>query len=653
MAERRLHGLQRVLGVNALFSTAYGNVGSSIYYALGLVASLALGLTPVVFVITGFIFYLTAATYAEATAMYPEAGGSSSFARHAFNEFWSFFAAWAQMLNYTITIAISAFFVPHYLGGVLGVEALRGAPTDVFFGMGVVVVLALVNVRGAEESAGVNIALAVTDFLTQLLLVIVGAVLVFSPSTLIDNVQLGVAPTWKDFFLAIPVGMIAYTGIETISNMAEEAKDETKTIPAAIHRVVIAVFAIYATLPAVALSALPVFTATPDSLAVTSGEAQPGDHVTLLGLTEKAGGFAGDPILGVVKQINLGFMQAPGEIYVGLLAATILFIATNAGIIGVSRLVYSMGLHRQVPDRLRQLHPKYGTPWIGILLFGAIACVAMIPGKAEFLGNMYAFGAMLSFTIAHVSVIRLRLTQPDVHRPYTGPGNIAFRGRTLPIFAVVGGIGTGMAFLVVTFLHLDVAAAGIAWLALGMTIYPIYRRRQGLDLTTTTKIAVPQPVTDREAEYESVLVALDASRPYAPGALATAVKLAARRRRGIYVLVTIPVPQTSPLNAELPEQELAAQAMIEQARLQGGRRVTGRTQKVRAGAAGTVIVEAATAIRARAIVLPLPPRTGAGTVFGKTVETVLAKRPCRVIIQSDPATVAPKAAASTLSGAPS
>src|SRR4029077_259228 len=183
MAERRLHGLQRVLGVNALFSTAYGNVGSSIYYALGLVASFALGLTPVVFVITGFIFWLTASTYAEATAMYPEAGGSSSFARRAFNEFWSFFAAWAQMLNYTITIAISAFFVPHYLGGLFW-EPLRSSPGDVIFGIGVVIVLSAINIVGVKESAGVNVTLALLDFATQLLLVLVGAILVFSPSIL-------------------------------------------------------------------------------------------------------------------------------------------------------------------------------------------------------------------------------------------------------------------------------------------------------------------------------------------------------------------------------------------------------------------------------------------------------------------------------------
>src|SRR5918996_1744937 len=275
MARRRLEGLERVLGVNALFSTAYGNVGSSIYYALGLVAFFALGLTPLVFVITGIFFFCTAATYAEATAMYPEAGGSSSFARRAFNEFVSFFAAWAQMLNYTITVAISAFFVPHYIGGLFW-EPLRSAPGDIIFGAAVIAVLVAVNVVGIKESAGLNILLAVIDFLTQLLLVIVGAALVFSPEVLAANVILGEAPTWTNFILAIPIGMIAYTGIETISNMAEEAKDERTTIPAAIGRVRLAVYAIFFTLPAGALSALP----------VTFNE-RTGEYQTLLGLPEE------------------------------------------------------------------------------------------------------------------------------------------------------------------------------------------------------------------------------------------------------------------------------------------------------------------------------------------------------------------------------
>src|SRR3954451_17413262 len=292
MAERRLHGLQRVLGTNALFATAYGNVGSSIYYALGLVASYALGLTPLVFIITGIFFYMTAAAYAEATAMYPEAGGSSSFARRAVNEFWSFFAAWAGMPTSPIPVSTSAFFVPHYIGGLFW-PALRHSPGDIVGGAIVIAVLSLVNVRGVKESTGVNVALAMVDFATQLLLVVIGVVVVFDPQVLVNNVEWGIAPTWSDFLLAIPIGMLAYTGIETISNMAEEAKNEAVTIPASIARVRLAVFAIYFTLPAVALSALPVKTATAGSEVVTSGAVDVGQHYTLLGLTEEQGGFAG------------------------------------------------------------------------------------------------------------------------------------------------------------------------------------------------------------------------------------------------------------------------------------------------------------------------------------------------------------------------
>jgi APA family basic amino acid/polyamine antiporter len=622
MARRRLEGLERVLGVNALFSTAYGNVGSSIYYALGLVASYALGLTPIVFVITGVFFFFTAATYAEATAMFPEAGGSSSFARRAFNEFFSFFAAWGQMLNYIITVAISAFFVPHYIGGLFW-GALRHGPADIIAGGLIVALLAAINVLGAKESAGLNIFLAVTDFLTQLLLVIIGAVLVLSPSTLASNVHLGLAPTWTDFILAIPVGMIAYTGIETISNMAEEAKDEATTIPAAIARVRLAVFAIYFTLPAVALSALPV-TRTPS-----------GEYVTKLGLPEDQGGFSGDPILGVVKQINLGPLQSAGELYVGLLAATILFIATNAGMIGVSRLVYSMGIHRQLPDALRRLHPRFRTPWIGIIVFGGVAILTILPGQATFLGNMYAFGAMLSFTIAHVSVIRLRMTRPDAPRPYRGPGNVRFRGFDLPLFAVFGGMATAAAFVVVTVLNPEVAIAGCGWLALGLIVYLAYRRQQGLDLTSTHKVAIPQPVVDHEAEYDSVLVPLSDGN-YDETVVATAAKLAVRRRRGIHVLSLVTVPNALAINAPMDEAESAAHSLIEQAKVQGGRRVSGHVERIRAGQAGRRIVEEAADMRAAAIVMPLPRRIGGASLFGKTLETVLAERPCRVVIESTP-----------------
>src|SRR2546427_12263744 len=253
---RQATGLERVLGAPALFATVYGNVGSSIYYALGVTAVFALGLTPLVFVIAGVIFAATAATYAEGTVRYPEAGGSSSFARHGFNELVSFGAAWAQMLVYIVTVSTSAFFVPHYLS--IFWEPLKQNPWDIIGGATVIVVLVALNIVGIQESARLNIVLAVIDFATQLLLVLLGFFLILSPSTLVHNVHLGSAPTWGDFFLAIPVGMIAYTGIETVSNLAEEARDPVRSIPASIRFVALAVFAIYFTLPAIALSALPV-----------------------------------------------------------------------------------------------------------------------------------------------------------------------------------------------------------------------------------------------------------------------------------------------------------------------------------------------------------------------------------------------------------
>src|SRR3984885_12540437 len=334
MAQRipRDESLSRVHGVGALFSAAYGNVGSSIYYALGVTAAFALGLTPVPLSLSGLISPPPAAPSAEATVMYPEAGGSSSFARHAFNEMVSFIAAWGQMLNYTITVAISAFFVPHYLA--VFWPWLGDSPGDIIGGAALIVGLALINIRGTEESAKLNLILAIADLATQVVLVGIGIVLVLSPQVLVDNVHLGVAPTWSDFALGIAVGMIAYTGIETISNMAEEAKDASRTVPRAAGLVVAAVLGLYLLIPIVALSAMPVV-----HDAVGNG------YHTALGTK-----YADDPILGIVE--NLGLSNGPTEIlryYVGILAAVILLIATNAGLIGVSRLTYSMGQHRQGP----------------------------------------------------------------------------------------------------------------------------------------------------------------------------------------------------------------------------------------------------------------------------------------------------------------
>jgi basic amino acid/polyamine antiporter, APA family len=619
MAQRipRDESLSRVHGVGALFSAAYGNVGSSIYYALGVTAAFALGLTPVAFVIAGLIFAATAATYAEATVMYPEAGGSSSFARHAFNELISFIAAWGQMLNYVITVAISAYFVPHYLA--VFWEPLGHGPGDIIAGAVLIVALAALNIRGSQESARLNLVLAVADLATQVVLVAIGVFLVLSPETLVDNVQLGVAPTWSDFALGIAVGMIAYTGIETISNMAEEARDAARTIPRSVGLTVAAVLALYLLIPVVALSAMPV---TQDAA---------GQFTTALG-TE----FAGDPILGIVENLGLGHgLTEVLRFYVGILAAVILLIATNAGMIGVSRLTYSMGQHRQLPEGLRQVHPRYRTPYIAILVFAVVAIITLLPGETDFLATMYSFGAMLSFTIAHVAVIQLRRRNSTGERLWKPPLNFQAFGVELPLTAVLGGLGTFAAWIVVMALNPRTLAVGLGWMALGIAVYVLYRRSQRLPLTETVKVVTPEPLGVEEIEYRSVLVGFEDDESFSEEMVATAIKLASRRRRGVHVHSMLTVPTHLPLDADMSEREAEAQSKVEQARLIGGQRVTGHVERVRPGQAGYSIAGEAKLINAAAVVVGLRYRNGK-PLYNKTLETVLGERPCRVIVVSDP-----------------
>jgi basic amino acid/polyamine antiporter, APA family len=461
---RQPEGLQRVLGANALFATVYGNVGSSIYYALGVTAVFALGLTPLVFLIAGVIFLMTTMTYAEGTVRFPEAGGSSSFARHAFNEVVSFGAAWAQMLNYVITISISAFFVPHYLS--IFWNPLKTNPWDIIVGAAVIVALVILNIVGIQEAAKLNIGLAVIDFATQLLLVVLGFALIFSPHVLSANVHWGVAPTWSKLILAVPVAMIAYTGIETVSNLAEEARDPARNVPRAYAMTVVAVFAIYFTLPSIALTALPVH--------------KVGDKFQTLLAQPPPNGFQNDPVLGLVEHLGItSHVLLTGlKVYVGILASTILLIATNAGVIGASRITYAMAHYRQLPQIFRRVHPRFNTPYIALIFFaGIVSIITLLPGKVSFLGTMYSFGAMLSFTIAHISITILRHRDPEVELVFRGRPNLRIGRVDWPLFAIIGGLATGLAWLSIIIETPDTRYVGLGWLALGFVMYAVYRRR--------------------------------------------------------------------------------------------------------------------------------------------------------------------------------
>jgi len=616
MAQLKVRGLRKTVGVPGLFATAYGNVGSSIYYALGLVAAHALGLTPLVFLFAGGLFALTAKTYAEGAAMFPEAGGSSSFARHAFNEVVSFIAGWGLSLDYILTIAISAFFVPHYLAAFF--PALGREPGDVIGGVAVIGLLALVNIRGLGESAKLNIGLAVLDLFTQLALVVLGAVLVLNPHTLISQVHLGVAPSFSQLIFAVSISMLAYTGIETVSNMAEEARDPGEQVPKAVNLVLIAVLGLYAGISVIALSALP----------VTQNAA--GHYSTALGTT-----YADDPVLGIVSALGLhGALATAANYYVGALAATILVIATNAGMIGISRLSWSLAEHRQLPGAFARLHPRYHTPWFTILFFSALAALLVLPGNTEFLGNLYSFGAMLSFTIAHLSIIALRRRRPDVDRPYRAPWNVRWRGAEIPLTAVIGAIGTGAAFVSVIVLHPEARIIGTAWLAAGLGGYLLYRRRLGIDPREVQQARRPErPLDFLEVSYKSALVPI----------FGTNVDAEAMHRAAAVVdpdavveaLYVLKIPQAPELPArDFDAEEYEARCVLDIARLQArARGLKVRTKMIRTRNPGRAIVEEARERGSDLIYVSTEHAPSDERLLGPTTRYLLAKRPCRVIVE--------------------
>ncbi|HST55427.1 MAG TPA: universal stress protein [Solirubrobacteraceae bacterium] len=631
MARLSEHGLRRSIGVPGLFATAYGNVGSSIYYALGLVAAHALGLTPLVFVFAGGLFALTAKTYAEGAAMFPEAGGSSSFARHAFNEVVSFLAGWALSLDYILTIAISAFFVPHYLSAFPHLHALNHNPGDIIGGLITVALLAALNIRGLGESAKLNFVLAILDLGTQVLLVGVGLVLVFHPELLVHQIRLGSVPSWGQVIFALSLAMLAYTGIETVSNMAEEARDPGHDVPRAVNLVLFAVLGVYAGISVIALSALPVVPLA----------GHPGHFHTLLGDQ-----FQNDPVLGIISRLGLhGTVLHVAQYYVGVLAATILLIATNAGLIGISRLSWSLAEHRQLPGLFSRLHPKYRTPWFTIVFYAGLAGLLILYGDTNVLGNLYSFGAMLSFTTAHAAVIVLRFKQPDRERPYRMPLNVRIRGFDLPVTAMLGGIGTAAAWVAVVLLHPEARTVGIPWMLVGLGVYLVYRRRQGLDPRRRFQIErAARPADFQALSYRTALVPIFGADVNAM-ALRRAAKLVGEGGV-LYAVFVLPVPSQLSLQAGMEEEEHAGRSALESARIQSRRLdLEIHTGLIRTRHAGAALVEEARRVGSDVIYWSTQHAPTGERGIGPTATYLLSQRPCRVIIETDNEPAAQRAGA--------
>jgi len=451
---RRYH-LRRVLGVPAVFSAGYGNVGSSIYYALGIVALVAMGATPIVLGAAGILFVFTALTYAEGTAMLPEAGGSASFARHGFNNLAGFTAGWALILSYIVTIAISAFTIPPYLGYFW--EPFKDSPIiGTSASMGIVLFLMVINVIGVKETSIVNLGAAVIDITTQVSLVVIGFILLFSPAVVFHRI-FDNWPTTENLILGIALASIAYTGIETMSQMAEETKQPEKRVPKALLMMIATVLVIFAGISLVSFSAM-----TPQELASV---------------------WARDPVAGIAANLPIVLLRDILKPLIAILAGTILLIATNAGLMGISRLAFSLGGHKLVPAALSRVHPRFKTPYISVILFSIIAILILVPGffAADVFKNMgalYAFGSLLAFMFAHASILSLRARKPELPRPFKLGGNIRIGGREMPITAMLGLAATSIIWIIILITQPYSRWAGILWMVVGLVIYYLYRRRQ-------------------------------------------------------------------------------------------------------------------------------------------------------------------------------
>jgi len=480
----KLHPLRRVLGIPGLFSTAYGDLGSSIYYALGLVALMAMGAAPVALGIAGIFFVFTALTYAEGTAMFPEAGGSASFARHGLSDLMGFISGWSLMFGYIVTISISAYTIPSYLGYFW--EPLKMYPViHTAVAMGIVALLMVINVIGVRESSQLNFSLAMLDITVQILIIVAAVVLLFNPSAFWQRIT-GYWPSTPDLIFGVAIAAIAFTGVETISQMSEEARRPQEKAPRAYVWVTIVVLLIYAGISVAAFSAL-----TPTELGSTwvtdpiAGIAQGISRA--VSPFEIAKGFA-VASQAIVVYLLTGLQHAL-PVVVALLAATILFIATNAGLLGISRLAFSLGRFQLIPAELSHVHSRFKTPYISILVFGLISLILQIPGffgpdVFANLGGLYAFGSMLSFALAHLSILALRVRKPDLPRPFKLRLNVKILNRELPLTAILGLLGTGVIWVVVVVLQPYSRWVGFGWLAIGLGTFFLFRK---LKRTSTEK----------------------------------------------------------------------------------------------------------------------------------------------------------------------
>jgi APA family basic amino acid/polyamine antiporter len=607
---RKLRGFERVLDAPALFAVAYGEIASSLYIALGIVAAQALGLTPLVLLLTGALFFMVSLSYAEGTAAIPETGGAATFVRRAFNDLAGFITGWVLFLDFLIVMALSALFAPHYLGAAISAPSVRDSPWDAAIGCALIAAIAGIRLARRTRVHLGSLAIAILDLVVQGLLVVLGAAFLLSPDVLVEGLGFASGQDWTDLAYALPLAMLAYTGLETVANLAEETREPGRTLPRSLFSAIGLVVVLTVLIAVVGLSAFPVEN----------------------GQTALADEWLRAPLAGIVDALQgslPGWLGDALRVYVGLTGALVLLAAATTSISGFTRLAYSFGEHRQLPRSFGRLNRRTLVSPQAIVAAAGISIALVIVSDALaddviFLASLYSFGVLLAFAAAQLAVLRLRVTEPDLERPFRAPLAAPLIGAPLVIGVWILAVVT----------HPGARYAGPAWLLLGVVVYVLVRRRERSGLFHETNVIDQLPPG---AEFDRLLVPMKLG-PIGEEMVATAVALAKERDARVDALFVIVVPLEFPIDAPLWDLEEQAAASLAEAVLLGEENdVRVEPITVRARAIGQAILEQAGERESDLIVLGSSPRwRRQSAFFSPTVDYVLRSAPCEVLVVAFP-----------------
>jgi APA family basic amino acid/polyamine antiporter len=625
----------RSLGEPALFAITLSAVVSGLLLTLGVVSGDALGLTPLVYLVAGLFFVVTMATYVEGSSLHQERGGASTFARYAFDEVWSFIAGWAILLDYVIVLAAGAVVISEYLA--VFWSGLDSGGLEIVVAAGALCAVAFLNVRGLSATQlRVVLRVSLVMIFVLVLVMLVAFAQLFDLSAVVDTVDLGDVPLWEDVLFALGVACVGLIGVEAASGLAGEVRVGRR----GLRRVVLATSAV------TLLLSLGVSTAALMAQPVQDGSTALGER------------FVEAPVLGIVNGLETAWMVDAGRYLVGATAAAMLFVAMNGQMLGLARLGYSLATNRQIPSAVGRLSARHGTPYVAIAIAAAIAFALAVPHDIDVLAGIFAFGAMITFAIAHLSVIVLRFSEGERRSAFRVPLNVSWRGTRVPLPAVFGFVLSVGVWLSVVALHEGARVIGGAWMAAGVLLYVVYRRSQGKSLTQRFTIPA-EALREREGpKYGSILVPVFGER-LDDDIIGTAGRLATERADEsdggavLEALYVFEIPMSLPIDARVPEERVQDAKRVLARAKEVGEEYEGvevATAMVRGRTVGQAIVSEARRRGVEAIVLgaeePTHMRGGAilggrGRVrdrfVGDTTRYVVEKAPCKVIITAPPA----------------